>query len=61
MKWTATRGNPELVEGYYQVVVSYSNGVEMLMETYTHPRPAGSWLGDRVRTKLKELEEAGSA
>jgi len=59
MAWTATVINKEFVNGFYSITVQYTDGTNVVNETYKAQVPKLTWLQGQVGSRISQLEVAG--
>lgn len=59
MAWTASIISKNFTNGFYNVVVRYTDGVRNIDETYKAQVPKATWIPDQVRSRISQLDIAG--
>lgn len=59
MAWTASVTSKDFSNGFYSVTVQYTDGVNIVSETYRSQVPNLTWLQDQVRSRISQLSVAG--
>lgn len=60
MVWTAKVNSKELIKGIVNVAVEYTDGQDVVIETYRTGKPFAEWIPNTVRDKIAQLTLASS-
>ena len=56
MAWTASVKGKQIVDSKMHIIVEYTDGEQIITETYYSRNPMAEWIPNTVKNRIKQLE-----